>query len=102
MNKITLGKISQNIQLDWGMRWQQDIFPWKYKFTDEDYRQNNTLSGKTGKKADERENNKKDFLEKTNWLKKIVGKTRHCWERLINRLMNKITIRQISSKIQID
>ena len=34
----------------------------------------------------------KDFLKNPKWLKKVKDKTRHCPERLINKLMNKISM----------
>ena len=46
--------------------------------------------------------NKTDFLENPNWLKKIISNTKHCLERLLNRLMIEITRRQISPKININ
>ena len=70
--------------------------------TQEDQGQDKKLSGKTDKKADQWNDNKTDFLENPNWLKKVKDKTRHCLERLISMWINKMTKRQISPKIQID
>ena len=84
------------------MKVQQDRFPRKSKVADEDYKQYKKLSGKTDKEANERNDKKTDFLGNPNWLKKIIGNTRHCLERLIIMIMNKIPTRQISPEIQID
>ena len=70
--------------------------------TEQDYRQDKKLSGKTDKQADQYKDTQTDFPENPNWLKKIIGKTRHCQEKLINKLINKITISQISTQIRID
>ena len=70
--------------------------------TEQDYRQDKKLSGKTDKPADQYKYTQTDFPENPNWLKKIIDKTGQCLERLIFRWINKITMRQISPKIKID
>ena len=69
--------------------------------TEQDYRQDKKLSGKTDKQADQYKDTQTDFPENPNWLKKNTGKTRDCMERLIIRLMNQKPNGQISPKIQI-
>ena len=85
----------------WWIIWQ-DRFPRKSNLTEDNYRQDKKLSGKTDKEADETNDNTTDFPDNPNWLKKIIGKTKHCLDELIKMLMKQILIRQIFPQIQIE
>ena len=108
MNQLTVRQISPKIQSDWRrlqarqetvwkdwltgwwIKSHKDRFPRRSKLTEEEYRKDKRLSGKTDYTADESKAKRTDFPENPNLLKTTIGNKRHClWRLIIKLTLNK-------------